>query len=102
MTDKPGYLYNKEVFGYRFKPITEISILVEKPGFSSDKFYYIQRHTCPQITCGCEILTCSCPSFQMQKPRQLLDSFHDPCKHIRTLIGIMGWESKMAEILASD
>ena len=64
--------------------------------------YYIQIHTCPSQECGCEIMTCSCPSFQVQKPSRGVDAFHDPCKHIKELqflgVGtVIGFEDQEEE-----
>ena len=87
--DKPGARH------HLFKPMTKVSIGVIPLKYSIDKVkYYIQRHTCPSAKCSCEILTCSCPSFQIQKPSKFVDSFHKPCKHIAELITIRAWKTK--------
>ena len=70
---------------YIFKQLsnTAIGVISPKEGDLEKIKYYIQIHKCPNSNCGHEILTCSCPSFQIQKPGKGIDAFHDPCKHIK-------------------
>ena len=78
---------------YIFRAKNNITITVHRP-YKEEVAYYIQRHTCPNMTCQCEILTCSCPSFQMGKPGRAVDPFTDPCKHIMELFSILDWREQ--------
>ena len=98
MFDMTNMLLRDEYATKMFRPITSMTIGVHRP-YESKPVYYIQRHTCPASFCGCKILTCSCPSFQIQKPSQGVDAFHKPCKHIEELVSIPDWMEWMARIL---
>ena len=100
MFDMTNMLMRHEDAINMFRPITSMTISVHRP-FNAIPAYYIQRHTCPSPKCGCEILTCSCPSFQVQKPSHGVDAFHKPCKHIEELVSIPEWMEEMARILLS-
>ena len=100
MIDMTNMLMRDENAVNMFRPLTSMTIGVHRP-FDAKVAYYIQRHTCPSLDCRYEILTCSCPSFQMQKPSHGVDAFHKPCKHIEELVSIPEWSEWMARILVS-
>ena len=80
---------------YLFKPTGHMSIgVIPIRDSKSEIKYYIQIHSCPHPICSTQILTCSCLSFQIQKPSEGIDSFHDPCKHICELQTITEWKKK--------
>ena len=97
-TVKTNHIFKSEGPNYMFIPLTPITIEVHKP-FAAKASYYIQRHTCPSAGCGCEILTCSCPDFQIGKPARGFETFRRPCKHIEELRSITGWPDRVTEIL---
>ena len=53
--------------------------------------YFIQLHSCPNLHCDCMILTCTCPSFTIQKPARGIDPFNEPCKHVEELQSVENW-----------
>ena len=93
---KRNYIY-KKISHIRETDFLNIAVIPKELGADGQARYFIQTHSCPRVECDLTILTCSCPSFQMQKPSQGIDPFHEPCKHVDELHMINRWRFELED-----
>ncbi len=63
------------------------------------KFYAVSIHLCPH--CDGFIYMCTCPDFQLGRPRRGIDPIKDPCKHIKRVDYFKDTIEKQLRLLAN-
>ena len=61
---------------------TAVLPVYKVPSSKGDEFYYITVFENPDAK-GKHLVTCSCPDFQLGRPRRGVNPFAEPCKHVK-------------------